>query len=255
MAIASQLEYRFNLLVDTCLQPILMCISEIALWTAIFRSGEVDTLNGFSRGYYLAYALWAAFFARIAANWMYEMRMIEEIDSGSINSILVRPISFFEYYLGQFMGYKVLTSLISLLVPVTICLFVDSSTQLARLPIACLLAIYYLVLAHLLSSIVSSFAFFFNRIHALTVTKNFILWFLVGELFPLDLLPQKFRTLMIALPFSSGVYIPVGYLTGRIPLHMVWQGFLSVTLGLLFFAPIYSLLWNMGRKNYSGTGA
>jgi ABC-2 type transport system permease protein len=255
MAIASQLEYRFNLFVDTCLQPILLCISEVALWTAIFRGGGVETLNGFTREYYLAYALWAAFFARIAANWMYEMRMIDEIDSGTVNSILVRPISFFEFYLGQFMGYKILTSLISLLVPILICLFIDSSTHLARLPIAFLLATYYLVLAHLMSSIVSSFAFFFNRIHALTVTKNFILWFLVGELFPLDLLPIRFRSLIIALPFSSGVFIPVGYLTGRVPLKMVGQGFISITLGILFFTPIYLLLWNQGRKKYSGTGA
>ncbi len=255
MAIASQLEYRFNLFVDTCLQPIILCISEVALWTAIFRGGEIETLNGFTREYYLAYALWAAFFARIAANWMYEMRMIDDIDSGTVNSILVRPISFFEFYLGQFMGYKILTSLISLLVPVVVCIFIDSSTHLARLPAAFLLCTYYLILVHLLSSIVSSFAFFFNRIHALTVTKNFILWFLVGELFPLDLLPVKIRNIIIALPFSSGVFIPVGYLTGRVPLKMLGQGFISVTIGILFFAPIYIILWNQGRKKYSGTGA
>jgi len=255
MSIVSQLEYRFNLFVDTCLQPILFSISEVALWTAIFRGGNIESLNGFSREYYFAYALWAAFFARIAANWMYEMRMIEEIDSGSVNSILVRPISFFEFYLGQFMGYKILTSLISILVPVVICLMIKSSTQLERLPLALLLTFYYLILVHTLSSIVSSFAFFFNRIHALTVTKNFVLWFFVGELFPLDLLPERVRGFIIALPFSSGVYIPVGYLTGRVPLKMVGQGFLSVTLGIALFLGVYAYLWDLGRKKYSGTGA
>ncbi len=255
MAIVSQLEYRFNLLVDACLQPMLLCVSEIALWTAIFRGSNIEMLNGFSRDSYFAYALWAAFFARIAANWMYEMRMIEEIDSGTVNSILVRPISFYEYYLGQFLGYKFLTSVLSLCVPVVICLFVPGTTHLLRLPLAFALAMYYIILAHTLSSIVSSFAFFFNRIHALTVTKNFILWFFVGELFPLDLLPVKVRDTIIALPFSSGVYIPVGYLTGRVPLKMVGQGFLSVTIGLIFFSAIYYYVWNLGRKKYSGTGA
>ena len=215
----------------------------------------MSSLNGYSKEYYFAYALWAAFFARIAANWMYEMRMIEEIDSGSVNSILVRPISFYEYYLGQFMGYKILTSTLSLCVPVLVCVFVSSSTHLLRLPLAFALSLYYLILAHTLSSLVSSFAFFFNRIHALTVTKNFILWFFVGELFPLDLLPVNVRATIIALPFSSGVYIPVGYLTGRIPLKMVGQGFLSVTLGIAVSSCIYYVVWNQGRKKYSGTGA
>ncbi len=255
MAIVSQLEYRFNLIVDACLQPILLCVSEVALWTAIFRGGNIQSLNGFTKEYYFAYALWAAFFARIAANWMYEMRMIDEIDSGSVNSILVRPISFYEYYLGQFMGYKLLTSLLSLSVPVLICFFVSSSTHLLRLPLAFALAMYYLILAHTLSSIVSSFAFFFNRIHALSVTKNFILWFFVGELFPLDLLPIQVRDTVISLPFSSGVYIPVGYLTGRLPLKMVGQGFLSVSIGIAFFSVIYYVIWNLGRRKYSGTGA
>ena len=101
----------------------------------------------------------------------------------------------------------------------------------------------------------ASLGFFFSRIHHITVAKNITLWMLTGELFPLDLAPEPFRSILIALPFSSAVYRPVGYLTGRLELNTITEGFLSISLGLLVAAAIATALWNAGRRRYSGTGA
>ncbi len=237
------------------IQPILTAGIEVALWTAIFAGSGQATIGSYPRESYLAYALWAAFFARISSNWMYEFRMIEEIDTGSVNSVLARPISFYEYYLSQFLGYKVITSLISLTVPFILTLFIGVSTYHSRFPAALLLVFFYLVLVHTVSFSIASFAFFFNRIHSLTMAKNIALWLLMGELFPLDLIPEPYRSWVIHLPFSSGVYIPVGYLTGRLGHADLLKAFVSVALGLLVLAPASSALWLAGRKRYSGTGA
>jgi ABC-2 type transport system permease protein len=139
MAILSQLEYRFNLFTDAVIQPLLTGVIEVTLWSAILASTATGTLAGYPRSSYLAYALWAAFFARISTNWMYEYRMMEEIDSGTVNSVLSRPISFYEYYLGQFMGYKLLTTVISFVIPIAVVLVIPGPTQLSRLPLACVL--------------------------------------------------------------------------------------------------------------------
>ncbi len=64
-----------------------------------------------------------------------------------------------------------------------------------------------------ISFLVSCAAFFLNKIHSFTAAKNLALWVISGEIIPLDLMPEPFRTILIALPFSSGVFIPVGYLT------------------------------------------
>ena len=47
---------------------------------------------------------------------------------------------------------------------------------------------------------------------------------LTGELFPLDLVPQPFRDIVLALPFANAVFLPVGYLTGRVELAQVGHG-------------------------------
>src|SRR4051812_23467450 len=101
LAIVSNLEYRVNYLIDALLQPIITTGIELTLWYAIFKTSNSPTIGGFTREYYLSYALWAAFAARISVSWMYEFRMIEEIESGSVNSLIVRPMSFYEYYLSQ----------------------------------------------------------------------------------------------------------------------------------------------------------
>jgi ABC-2 type transport system permease protein len=255
MAILSQLEYRFNLFTDAVLQPFLTGVIEVTLWSAILASTATGTLAGFPKSSYLAYALWAAFFSRISANWMYEYRMMEEIESGSVNSVLSRPISFYEYYLGQFMGYKLITTVISFLIPIAIVCVIPGPTQLSRLPLSCLLVFFYLIFVHTLSFSLASFGFFFNRVNSLTVAKNIALWVLTGELFPLDLVPEPFRHILIALPFSSAVYVPVGYLTGRFDSGLVWQGLASVVIGTGIVGVFAYSIWTLGRNRYSGTGA
>lgn len=255
MAIVTNLEYRLNYFVDALVQPTMTTMIEMLLWYAIFQGANALEINGFTREYYLSYALWAAFFARLAASWMYELQMITEIETGTINALLVRPISFYEYYFSQLMGYKVITTAVSLIVPLTAAFIFDLPTFFLRVPMAILLCLYYVMMVHAISFIISCFAFYFNKVHSFTTAKNLLFWVLTGELFPLDLVPEPWRQTLISLPFASGVYIPVGYITGRVDFSLVQQGFLSVTVGLVVLNLIGAWFWNRSLRNYSGTGA
>jgi ABC-2 type transport system permease protein len=255
LAVATNLEYRVNYLIDSIFQPLISSVVEMVLWIAIFKGAQSVEIAGFSQNYYLAYALWATFVARITVNWMYEFRMIEEIDTGSINGILIRPMSYYEYYLSQLLGYKFTTSVISFVFPATFVLLLNLPTQWSRAPAALLLIFYYLIFVYGMSFCISSLAFFFNKVHSLTVTKNLALWLLTGELFPLDLMPENWKNFFLMLPFSSGVYIPVGYITGRIDESILMQGFISTSIGLAVVSLLGYLLWKTGMRHYVGTGA
>lgn len=255
LAIMTNLEYRFNYAIDALVQPALGVIIEVLLWKAIFSVAGSKLIAGFDENSYLAYSLWGPFFARIATSWMYESRMIEEVASGSINSLIVRPISFYEYYLSQLMGYKIATTFISLLIPFAASYYYDLPLKFDRLPLALLLVFYYLFLVHSMSFIISCCAFFFNRIHSFTVAKNIAIFLLTGELLPLDMMPELMRKFFLALPFSSGVFIPVGYIIGRVDVEAVAQGFISVTIGMILFNLLGWYLWKKGLSAYVGTGA
>lgn len=255
LAIASNLEYRLNFFMDAALQPMVTAIVEMVLWMAIFKGAQATQIGGFDQSYYLAYALWSTFIARITVNWMYEFRMIEEIDQGAINSVLTRPMNFYEYYLSQLLGYKFVTTVFSLAFPVIILLAMDLPTQWSRIPVAMVLVFYYVIFVYGMSFCIASLAFFFNKVHSLTVTKNLALWLLTGELFPLDLAPAWAKKIFLLLPFSSGVYLPVGYITGRIGFDALLQGFINTTLSLVMVSALGWLLWRLGMKSYVGTGA
>lgn len=257
LAWIQQFEYRFNLFVDAILQPVLTATVEVALWYAMVSSiGDGNTLGGFSKAYYLHYALWAAFVARISANWMYEFRMGEEIQSGTINVILTRPLSFYQFYLSQFMSYKVLTSMLSLLVPAFISRFlITGPTDLGRLPLACVLIIAYLFFAYNLSFIVVCGGFHLNRISSLTTAKNIAIWCFTGELFPIDLAPPAIKQVLLNLPFSAGVYVPVAYITGRCDESLIFRSLVIVLLWTLVFGVVGKIFWSFSIKKYSGTGA
>ena len=255
LAVASNLEYRLNFLIDSIFQPLVNSVVEMVLWMAIFKGAQAVEIAGFARQYYIAYALWGTFVARITVNWMYEFRMIEEIETGSINGLLVRPMSYYEYYLSQLLGYKFVTTTISFIFPITLITLLDLPTQWSRLPAALALIFYYVIFVYGMSFCISCLAFFFNKVNSLTVTKNLALWLLTGELFPLDLMPQGIKSIFLSLPFSCGVYIPVGYITGRIDESVLIQGFQTTTIGLVTVSVLGFFLWRKGMKTYAGTGA
>lgn len=237
------------------MQPSITALIEVTLWTSVFATSGKTEINGFGLKYYLSYALWATFTSRITSNWVYEIRMLEEIESGTINGLLVRPMSFFEYYLSQFIGYKAITTLISMTVPFLAILFFELPTNLPRLIPAFLLVFYYLFFVQLISLLVSTVAFHLTRVQSLTVAKNLGIWLLSGELLPLDLLPEPWKSGFLSLPFCNAVYIPVGYLTGRISFDMILHGFWTTTVGIVILSPLAWFAWRVGVRKYTGTGA
>lgn len=231
------------------------CGIEAMLWIALFAADHDGLIGGFDRDHYLAYVLWAAFTSRVASNWMYEFRMMREIETGSINALLTRPVSFFSAYLSQFLGYKTITGIFSLWFPLVMTLMLGLPTHASRLPVVLGLILTYLILLHQMSFFVSAMAFHLTKVQSLIVVKNFVLWFLSGELFPVDLMPEPWRGIVMSLPFCNAVYIPIGYITGRIGLEEVLRGWLTVVVCIIFMIPVCQMVWRQGLKSYVGTGA
>ena len=256
LAIVTNLEYRLNYLVDAIVQPVLTALIEVAFWSAVFKSQSNSTeVGGFTLSSYLSYAIWASFMARISSNWMYEFRMTEEIEMGSLSTLLLRPMNFFEYYLSQFLGYKFVTTLISLMIPALLIYELGLPTLWTRLGLSLILTFYYLIFLYLVSFIVSTLAFHMTKIHGITVAKNLMLLILSGELLPIDLFPEPYRNWLLHLPFSNGVFVPVAYVCGRIELEQMIGGFVSISVGILVLAALAHFFWMQGLKSYLGTGA
>lgn len=244
-----------NFTVDAVVQPVLSAGVEVIMWSVIMAGLATDTLGGFGREYYLAYALWANFVGRVTTNWMYEFIMLDEIDTGKVNAVLVRPISYYEFFLSQFMGYKLFIAVISFSIPTLACYVLGAQLHYDRIPLMIAYCAYYLIFVHTVSFCVACLAFFLNRASSFTGIKNMAIWVLAGEMIPLDLYPEPLKSVMIHSPFASGVYVPVGFITGRFGYEFLWQSWLSVTAGIVIFGLFGRFLWRRGLHAYTGTGA
>jgi ABC-2 type transport system permease protein len=233
-----------------------MCyfLVEAAFWTGLIEASGSQRLAGFSVPDYLGYFLWPVLQLG-SVNWHFERSMISEINSGAVNALLLRPSSFYEYHLGQLLGQKLITVAVMTPVIFLIAWVWKLPFYAERLPAALLMGLCYLVLLFSLHFAVASMAFFFDHVYSLNNTKNMILWFLTGELMPLDLLPSPMREIVTALPFSCGIYRPAAYLSGRITTEVFMQGFLSLAAGGIFFGLLARVVWRQGLRRYSGTGA
>lgn len=237
------------------MQPVLSTGIELALWSTILTVGGLTSLNGFSRASYLSYVLWAIFVGRTTSNWQYEMEMGDEIESGQINVILLRPISYFEYNFSQFIGYKLSTIVISFGCPLLVSAFFPTTVIWSRFaPMLCLI-LFYLLFVYTISFSVACLGFSITRVRGITALKNMALWVLTGESFPLDLIPEPYKSWILKLPFAAGVYYPVAYLTGRIGNSQLLQAYESIAVGLLLAGSLASIMWHRGLRQYSGTGA
>ncbi len=153
------------------------------------------------------------------------------------------------------MGYKMLIVALSFFIPTTVCLVIGAPFEPTRLPGMIAMILFYLVFAHTLSFCVACMAFHMNRAHSLTGMKNLTIWILSGELVPLDLFPEPFRTFLLHSPFAAAVYLPVSFVTGRIDYGVFYNGFVSIALSLAVLGLIANWLWRGGVRQYTGTGA
>ncbi len=234
--------------------PISFFLVEAVFWIGLIKASGRDQLGGFPINYYLGYFLYLILQLG-SINWRFERAMIAEINNGSVNALLLRPSSFYEYHLGQLLGQKMITVLTMVPVVILIAWMWDLPFHLNRLPLVLMMGISYVILLFSLHFAVAAMSFFFDNVYSLNNSKNMILWILTGELMPLDLLPSPIREWVIALPFSCGIYLPASYLSGRIDTITFMKGFVSLALGGMLFGLLAKFIWKMGLRRYGGTGA
>lgn len=254
LGISSRIAYPIDFFMAILILPIAYFLVEAAFWTGLINASGHTLLAGFSASYYIGYFLWMTLQLG-NVNWRFERAMISEINSGAVNALLLRPSSFFEYHLGQLLGQKLLTALLMTPILFLIATFWELPFHAERLPMALLMGFGYVVLLFSFHFAVASMAFFFDHVYSLNNTKNMLIWFLTGELMPLDLLPSPIREWVIALPFSCGIYLPAAYLSGRIDSPTFMRGFISLAAGGIFFGIVARFVWKKGLRCYGGTGA
>jgi ABC-2 type transport system permease protein len=79
-------------------------------------------------------------------------------------------------------------------------------------------------------------------------------FFLSGHMFPLDLLPEPWRTGVDYLPFKYLAYFPAAIFLGKVEPSQLWYQVGVEVLWLVGLVSLARLLYARGLRRYSGYG-
>lgn len=180
----------------------------------------------------------------------------EDIKYGYLSKFLVRPISFFYYYLVFQLGHAVVETILKLVVlGVVMMIFglgLTASWQSAGVFILFVPVIFWC--AFNLFSIISLLTFWLTEAWALRWSLTIVFRFLSGMLVPISFFPDYWQRLFYFLPFEHLTYTPISLLQNQ----MSWtQGLQALailgawTVGLHY---LRAFIWRLGLKSYEGNG-
>ena len=110
------------------------------------------------------------------------------------------------------------------------------------------------VLGYFLEMCLGLIGFWFLEVSSLLFVYMLFNFFLSGHMFPLDMLPAPFDTLVTLLPLRYLAYFPAAVFLGKITGAKLIIGLLVEVAWIVFFIVLSRVMLNRGLKRYSGFG-
>ena len=256
------LEYRANALIG--LFAILSGLFiEYQIWSLIFSSKSQDTIaikgatNGFTFEQLIIFIFLSIIVGQLKSSWITSSQMIMEIRQGLISKYLIRPISYFWYYLMMFIGINSLYYIVySFLILLFIFLFPH---MIFNLPLSflgflasLLISIY---LSYCIYFIMICFAFWFGEVRSLVVSYNLAMLILSGQYIPIRFFPDNILNIINWTPIRYLVDFPVSIATGLLSKEEIYNGLLLALLWCIILSVLGSVIYRLGIKDYEAYGS
>lgn len=239
------------------MQFFVQCISLfifVAFWTAVYA--EQSTIGGLALDQTLNYIILAQIFlpAVTSSSVLFDFgRLLRE---GLIGIELLRPLDF----QGAQYVSNLAFMLVGLLAQVPLTVFAWLIYRFT-LPTDPLIWLAFLVTMFLGNAMVFFFdwltgclAFYTTEVWGLSVLRFGISTFFSGALVPLVMMPDWLQTIANALPFAQALYMPVGLLSGILPLSDAPGIWLNQLVGLAVLGVLSRLFFRFSVRRVTVQG-
>ncbi|WP_310830043.1 ABC transporter permease [Paenibacillus pedocola] len=254
----SSLAYKGNF-IFTSLMDVFRVIAEIAFWKVLFDNAQGREINGYNFNSIITYYIFMFIIASFTNVGSIGYKVAHEIKDGALNNLLVRPINYFGYCFTETVSQKLLNLLIALLmfIPVIVFRFGDLQAEIPAaqfwlLPVVVLCS---LILSFLINILISLFVFWMTEVASLFLLKDILLDLASGRVFPLDLFPGPLLNAFSVLPFMYCTYFPAVMITKGLSAAELYRGLGIQLLWILVLYGLIRIIWRLGLKKYTGTGA
>jgi ABC-2 type transport system permease protein len=181
-----------------------------------------------------------------------------DIRDGSLKKYLLQPIDMVAYLLSYRLAHKV-AYIATTALPYALLFFLcrDFFDGLPDWPIL-LGYVAALLLAFLIGfffdTCMGMVGFWFLEVTSFLYVVNTLNFFLSGHMFPLDLLPAPWPTLLKLLPFQYLAYFPAAVFLGKVRGMDLLYGLLGELAWAVAFMVLCQALYRLGLRRYSAYG-
>ena len=261
IALEERLVYRGDFALGT-LMRFLPIITQIFLWAAVFRSLNMtagsSTIEGYTYRDFIAYYLLTMVARAFSSMPGLASGIATQVRDGQVKKFLIQPIDMVGFLLLTRIAHKLAYYSVAL-APFAFVFYLcrgyfsgwpDGATLVAF--VASLLMGFLLVF--FLEAAIGLVSFWFLEVTSLLFVYMLFSFFLSGHMFPLDILPGYWQTVVEILPLRYLAYFPAAVFLGKIQGAELVRGLLIEVAWILIFIALARFMFARGVRRYSGFG-
>jgi ABC-2 type transport system permease protein len=264
ICLEERLVYRGDFALGT-LMRFLPIVTQIFLWWAIFQADTSRTqLAGYTYENFVGYYLLTMISRAFSSMPGLASGVARQIRDGEIKKFLIQPVDMLGFLLLARLAHKLAYYTVAIL-PFALVFFLcrgffaDLPPEAATHSIGTFAAflvslVLCFVLGYFLEASMGLLGFWFMEIGSLLFVYMLLQFFLSGHMFPLDMIPEPWGSMLRLTPLQYLAYFPAAVFLGKITGPDLAQG-LAVEAGwVLFFIVLSRGLYHLGVKRYAGYG-
>lgn len=182
----------------------------------------------------------------------------EDIQQGKLSMYLLRPISYFISTLFLEIPWRILQGSFGIIITLAFVLFFGSFFAISHNPIVIVFSIIIAMLAFIMSFIFKTIlgftAFWLTDSRGLFQVTEALLVVFGGFVVPITLLPSLAEKIALIFPFAYMVYYPIIAFQGQLELSGLIRIISIQILWIIVLTVIQRIMWNFGRKRFTGVG-
>jgi len=262
ISIEERLVYRGDFALGT-LMRFLPIVTQVFLWGAVFSalgsaSGGGSKIVGYSYHDFIAYYLLVMVSRAFSSMPGLASGIGRDIRDGTVKKYLIQPIDMIHFLLLNRIAHKLVYYTVAL-GPFALVFFVcrgyfsgwpDASTMAAYVAA---LAMAFL-LGFFLEATIGMIGFWFLEVSSLLFVYMLFSFFFSGHMFPIDMLPGVWGTLVELIPLQYLAYFPAAVFLGKVTGPELVRGLYTQFCWVLIFMLLSRLAFRRGVRRYSGFG-
>jgi len=257
IALAERLVYRGDFALGT-LMRFLPIITQIFLWFAVFEARGQEALAGYTYRDFVAYYLLTMVARAFSSMPGLASGIAGQIRSGEIKKFLIQPIDLLGFLLLGRIAHKLAYYAVAVL-PFALVFFLCRDffpgwPSLTAWSAGILSLVLCFLLGYYLEACMGLVGFWWLEISSLLFVYMLFSFFLSGHMFPLDMLPEPWHTLVQLTPLQFLAYFPAAVLLGKIQGTALVVGLVAEAGWVLFFIVLSRVLFHYGTRRYSAYG-